>query len=371
MDLNICEELGIRTYINAHDTYTIYGGSRMSENALKSMAEISKVFVDIGELQSVIGKKIAELTHNEAAYITNGASGGLLLATAVCLSRGDEYRFMRLPETNGKDEVIILNCQHNAYDKAISAAGAKVIMIGDADETLEVELKGAINENTAAVFYFMNIQYDRAAMPLEDVIRIAHERGVSVVVDAAAQLPPVENLWNITGMGADLAIFSGGKTLCGPQDSGLIVGRKELIADCIKFGAPAHGICRSSKVSREAMAALYIAIKEYIGLDHASNNQRLMNINLEIKRALDEIGVETKIVDRGPVGQTYPRLFVCLDKSVSARSVEENMRRKGIYIGCEASGNAVYISPLNLHDNEVQTVKEALLSCITGAAAEL
>lgn len=368
--MGICEELGIKTYINAHDTYTVYGGSRMSENALRSMDEISKVFVDINELQRVMGEKIARLTHNEAAYVTNGASGGLLLATAVCLSKGDAYKFMRLPETDGPNEVIILNCQHNAYDKAIPAAGAKIVMVGDADETLEAELKGAINEKTAAVFYFMNMLYDHAALPLCDVISIAHERGVPVIVDAAAQLPPLENLWGITGMGADMAIFSGGKTLRGPQDSGLIVGRKELINDCMRFGAPAHGICRSSKVSREAMAGLYVALREYVETDHVKNSKRLLDINLEIKRALDEIGLETSIVDRGPVGQAYPRLFVYLNESVNARGIAESMRRSGIYIGCQAEENAVYISPLNLHDEEVQIVKNSLISCITGAASK-
>lgn len=364
--MDIFKELGIKTYINAHDTNTIYGGSRISENVLRSMMEISRKFVDIYELQSVLGEKIAQLTHNEAAYITNGASGGLLLSTAVCLSKGDTYKFMRLPDTKGSDEVIIFNCQHNAYDKAISAAGAKVVIVGDADETLEVELKGAINDNTAAIFYFINIQYDHAAISLSEVIKIAHEHGIPVVVDAAAQLPPVENLWTITGMGADLVIFSGGKTLCGPQDSGLILGRRDLINDCIRFGAPAHGICRSSKVSREAMVGLYVALREYVEADHCKNAQRLVDINLDIKRVMDEAGLITKIVNRGPVGQAYPRLFVYLDDSICAHDVAEKMRQKGIYIGCQTGSNAIYISPLNLYEEEVQTVKNSLISCIKG-----
>ena len=140
----------------------------------------------------------------------------------------------RLPETDARSEVIVLCCQHNAYDKAIEAAGAKPVMIGDADETTETELAGAIGENTAAVFYFPNIRYETASLPLEKVIGIAHGKGIPVIVDAAALLPPVENLWRFTGMGADLAIFSGGKTLCGPQDSGLILGRADLIRDCLR-----------------------------------------------------------------------------------------------------------------------------------------
>lgn len=147
------------------------------------------------------------------------------------MAKGSAYRFARLPGIvpGTAPEIIRLHCQHNAYDKAVEVAGAQVVDIGDADETLEFDLEGAINERTAAVFYYASTLYARAAMPLEDVIRIAHSRGVPVVVDAAAQLPPVENLWRFTGMGADMVIFSGGKTLCGPQDSGLIVGKSSTL----------------------------------------------------------------------------------------------------------------------------------------------
>ena len=137
--MGIFEELGIRPYINAHDTYTVYGGSRVSAETLEAMRQISEHFVDYDELQRKAGEKIAALTRNEGAYVTNGASGAILLATAVCLARGDAYRYMRLPQTDARNEVIILTCQHNAYDKAIATAGAKPVMIGDADETLPEE----------------------------------------------------------------------------------------------------------------------------------------------------------------------------------------------------------------------------------------
>ena len=230
----------------------------MTEQTLEAMCLASKSFVDMEELQRKLGRAAAELTHNEAAYFTNGAAGALTTAAAVCMAKGSAYRFARLPGIvpGTAPEIIRLHCQHNAYDKAVEVAGAQVVDIGDADETLEFDLEGAINERTAAVFYYASTLYARAAMPLEDVIRIAHSRGVPVVVDAAAQLPPVENLWRFTGMGADMVIFSGGKTLCGPQDSGLIVGKKQYIEDCIRFGAPMHGVCRGNKSSRESMGAV-------------------------------------------------------------------------------------------------------------------
>ena len=365
--MDIFEELSVTRYINAHDTYTVYGGSRMAPETLAAMAQAAASFVDLEELQRKLGAAAAELTHNEAAYFANGASGALLTATAVCMAGGDAYRFARLPAhaPGAKTEAVVLHCQHNAYDKAIEAAGARVVEVGDADETLPFDLAGAINENTAAVFYFASTLYARAAMPLAEVIRIAHGKGVPVVVDAAAQLPPVENLWRFTGMGADLVIFSGGKTLCGPQDSGLIVGRKHLIEDCVRFGAPAHGVCRSCKTSREAMAGLYTALKQYLALDQEQNTKRLRALDERLAAVIEQSGAgHARIVPYGPVGQTYPRVFGYLRQPGLARRVQAAMREKHIYIGLEEAENAVYCSPLNLTEEECTAVEGALAECL-------
>ncbi len=361
------EELGVTRYINAHDTYTVYGGSRMAPETLAAMAAASASFVDLEELQRKLGAAAAKLTHNEAAYFANGASGALLTATAVCMAGGDAYRFARLPAPapGTKTEALVLHCQHNAYDKAIEAAGAKVVQIGDADETLPFDLAGALNENTAAVFYFASSLYARAALPLPEVVRIAHAKGVPVVVDAAAQLPPVENLWRFTEMGADLVIFSGGKTLCGPQDSGLILGRADLIADCVRFGAPAHGVCRSCKTSRESMVGLYTALKRYLALDQEENTRRLRAMDERLAAVIAQSGAgHARIVPHGPVGQTYPRVFGYLEAPGLARRVQAAMSEKHIYIGLEEAENAVYCSPLNLTEDECAAVEKALAECL-------
>jgi L-seryl-tRNA(Ser) seleniumtransferase len=360
----LLESLHITSYINAHDTYTVYGGSRMDKDTVEAMEEFSRVFVDIEELQQKLGDAVAKRTGNEGAYITNGASGALLLASSVCMTCGNQYLFSLLPDTkNCKNEIILMKGQRNAYDKAIEAAGAKIIEIGDADETPAFELEGAITDKTAAVFYFVSMLYERASLPLEDTIRIAHARSVPVVVDAAAQLPPRENLWEFTvNKGADLVLFSGGKTLMGPQDSGLILGRRELIESCRRFGAPAHGICRSSKVSREAMAALYIALEKFLALDSEEEYRRLTEINRHIAAAIEGAGfLRTAIAPAGPVGQYYPRLFIYLNEKNTPRKIAETMRKKHhVYIGQDAATNAVYISPFNLRAEEIDTVCTAL-----------
>lgn len=364
--MDVWSELGLKAYINAHDTYTSYGGSRMPVECFDAMRQVASHFVDFAQLEHAVGEKIAGLTHNEAAYVTNGAAGAIQLATAVCLARGNLYDYMRLPKTSGPNEVIVFHAQHNAYDMAITAAGAKMVLVGDADETLESDLIGAMTERTAAIFYVIHRQYQRASLPLERTIEIAHRYGIPVVVDAAAQLPPVENLWKFTQKGADMVIFSGGKTLSGPQDSGLLVGKKKWIEDCHRFGSPAHGVCRTCKTSREAVVGLWVALKRYVEMDHEAQGRRFQMVNENMARTLSQRGLKTRIVPYGPVGQTYPRLFIEMPEGVRAQDVARSMLERRIYVGCENEENCLYISPLNLSDAEVDTVKSALIACIWG-----
>ena len=362
--MDIFEKLGIRRFINAHDTYTVYGGSRMAGETLDAMRAISEHFVDFDELQRAAGDYIARLTHNEGAFITNGAAGAIQLAAAVCMCKGSAYRYMCLPKCSAdmSRDFVVMRGQHNAYDKAIEGAGGRMLEIGDADETLECELEGVLERGVAAVFYFASSLYARASLPLETVIEFAHRYNTPVIVDAAAQLPPKENLWKFTQMGADLVIFSGGKTLCGPQDSGLILGKKALIDDCRRFGAPAHGICRSSKTSRESIAGLVTALEHYLTLDADQEYARLEALNKRIAEKLQKTGrCRTRIVPYGPVGQTYPRLFIDLEQGVNAQTLERQMREAAIYIGRQGE-SVIYISPLNLTTEEADIVAETLVN---------
>jgi L-seryl-tRNA(Ser) seleniumtransferase len=368
--MDIYERLGIKRYINAHDTYTMYGGSRMAQNTMEAMKQIAASFVDIDELQHNLGDRIAHMTHNEGAYITNGASGGLLLAAVICMARDNIFSFSRLPEiiAGVKSEIIVMRGQRNAYDKAIESSGAKIVEIGDADKTLEWELEGAINDKTAAIFYFASSLYAKSSLSLKKTIKIAKQKGVPVVVDAAAQLPPVENLWNFTRMGADMTIFSGGKTLCGPQPSGLIVGKKSWIELCRKYGAPAHGICRSSKVGREEMVGIYIAIENYMSLDHTIWIQSLERMVNYMMKEMESTGAfKTECLTYGPVGQNYPRALGRIIAPFKAEELADLMRRHdpGIYIGIDRDeDNAIYLSPLNINNDELDVVLAALKECV-------
>ena len=212
--MSVIEELKITTYINAHDTYTVYGGSRMTARTLKDMRDIAAVFVDMDDLQLRLGKAAAQLTHNEDAFFTNGSAGALTTAAAVCICRDDPFVFSRLPTVaeSTPSEIIQLHCQHNAYDKAVEAAGAKILEIGDADETLAYALEGSITQRTAGVFYYASCLYSRGSLPLERVVEIAHRHGIPLVVDSTFATPylirPIE-------YGADIVVHSATKFIGG------------------------------------------------------------------------------------------------------------------------------------------------------------
>ena len=360
--MSFYKRMGIDTYINAHDTYTIYGGSRMAPETLQAMKEAAASFVDIHQMQQVLGDKIAAMTNNPGCYITNGAAGALTLAAAVCMVKGNRYHFSKLPDTTGlSNEIVVMRSQRNGYDAAIRATGAAVVEIGDADETPAYQLEAVLGPQTAAVFVFESINYIRAAMPLDEVIRIAHSKGVPVVVDAAAQIPPAENLWKFTrDKKADLALFSGGKSLCGPQDSGLILGRGDMIEDCRRFGAPNHGLCRASKTSREAMAGLYTALEQYLALNPGQEYARLEAMAKKLGDVMADVGLVPYIVPHGPVGQAYPRVFADCQIPGQAMQIAEEMKKRKIYIGAERWNNKIYISPLNLTEEEAGRVSKTL-----------
>jgi L-seryl-tRNA(Ser) seleniumtransferase len=194
-----------------------------------AMAEAAQAFVEIDELQRRVGEELARLTLNEAAYVTCGAAAGLFLATAACMAGADPARAWQLPDIRGlRNRVVISRAHRNPYDYAVRTLPVELVEVGFANEIIPIkdwELAEAIDERTAAVLYVEANWTAAGALPLPQVLAIAHAAGVPVIVDAAAQLPPRSNLWRLTALGTDLVLFSGGKDLRGPQSSGLIVGR--------------------------------------------------------------------------------------------------------------------------------------------------
>ncbi len=271
----IYDRIGVRPVINARGATTAVGGTLMDPEVLDAMVEASRSFVVIDELNAKVGEKIAELTGAAAGYVTSGSAAGMALAAAACIAGTDPYLIRRLPDSTGIPNEIVIHRSHRIdYDIMYRAGGGRLVEIGLPAKTEQWELERAITSHTAAVAFHDSPVLGGGTLDFKTVVEIAHARGVPVIVDAASTLPPVQHLRRWVEWGADLVIFSGGKGIRGPQDSGLIAGRSDLIAAVRANGSPNAAIGRGMKVSKEAMAGLWVALDRFAHADHAGEHAR-------------------------------------------------------------------------------------------------
>lgn len=261
--MGIYERLGVRPFVNARGTISYLGGSLPHPEVVEAMVEASRDFVNTYELERAVGKRLAELTHNEAAFVSACAAAGLMLAAAAVMAGTDERKRAQLPDTTGmKDEAIALAVNKNPYHICVHPTGMKVRWVGDPEQPTVAELEAAIGPKTACCLYFVNSELEGKQLPLKEVTAACHRHGIPVIVDAAAQFPPFENTWKFTrDEGADVAVFSGGKGFRGPQTSGLVVGTKEMIEKIAFFCPPIHSVARPAKASRELIVGLLAAVE--------------------------------------------------------------------------------------------------------------
>jgi D-glucosaminate-6-phosphate ammonia-lyase len=370
--MDIYDELGVKKIINGNATLTILGGSLMPAEVTAAMVEASQYFVDIDELQAKVGQKIAQWTHNEAAYISCGAAAGLVLSAAACMTGLEPQKRERLPFTEGmKNEMIVHRCGRVGYDFAIRQAGGKMVEIGSSQSASVADLEAAINERTAGIFvFYKNLQME-GQISLEQQIEIGKRHGIPVVVDAAAQIPPVENLWNFTQLGADLVLFSGGKGLCGPQASGLVLGRRDLVDACAFNACPRAFIGRPMKAGKEEIIGLMTAVRWYLNLDHARLMQTYEDQVGWIIAAFNGIQhVTARRSFPSEAGQPNPRAELIFDEVGLGLGRDEILRQ--LYTGSPAvslaaSGNGgVFINPQTLQVGEERVVVKRIKEIIEG-----
>lgn len=269
LEPGIYQQIGVRTIVNGRGATTSVGGTLMAPEVLAAMAEAAQAFVVLDELNEAVGQKIAEVTGAEAGYVTSGSAAGMALAAAACIAGVDPARIRRLPDSDGwANEIVIHRAHRINYDQMFRVGGGRLVEIGLPSSTEPWELEDAIGERTAAVAWIDSRATGSGALDFATVVTIAHARGVPVIVDAASTLPPVDHLRRWIRDGADLVIYSGGKGLRGPQDSGLLAGRRDLIAAAKANGSPHAGAGRGMKVSKEAMAGLWVAIDRFLETDH-------------------------------------------------------------------------------------------------------
>lgn len=269
---DIYDRIGVRTIINGRGATTAVGGTLMRPETLVAMAEATKAFVVIEELNAKVGEKIAEVTGAEAGYVTCGSAAAMAIAAAACIAGTDPERINKLPDSTGLANEIIIHRAHRInYDGMYRAAGGKLVEIGMAFSTERWELERAINERTAAIAYHDSPNCSSGALDFATVVEIARAREVPVIVDSASTLPPVDHLRRWIRWGADLVIYSGGKGIRGPQDSGLLAGRADLIAAARLNGSPHASVGRGMKVSKEAMVGLWVALNAFMTTDHEAD----------------------------------------------------------------------------------------------------
>jgi uncharacterized pyridoxal phosphate-dependent enzyme len=368
---SIYERLGVKPVINATGTVTFLGGSLMPPEVAAAWVEASRHFINVFELQDKVGDKIAKLVGVEAALVTTGAAGALLLGTAAVVTRGDRKFIGRLPDTTGmKNEVILQKAHHSCYDNQLTDVGVKLIEV----ETTE-QLNRSVNERTALLF-FMNVAEAQGQIKRAEWIELAKRHKVPAMLDAAADVPPVEHLAEYNGMGFDLVAFSGGKALRGPNDTGLLLGTRDLIEAAKRNTNPHCGtIGRMMKVSKEDMIAQLAAVERYVRLDHKAEWrewERRLGVIEESLKDIPTLQCERVVP---PVANHVPHLILTWDEQ-QVKLTREQITKDlaggdpSIQIG-RVSGTGdkgILISVFTLQEGEVRIVAERLHGLLSKAA---
>jgi uncharacterized pyridoxal phosphate-dependent enzyme len=316
--------LGVKPVINGVGVVTVLGGSIMPPEFIQAMEEASRFFIPLPELEKKVGARIAELLKAPAAMVTCGAASAISVGTAACLSQGDPKKLRQLPGRDGiRYEVIQQKSHRSGYEHQMELCGAKIVTV----ETRQ-ELEAAINDRTGMMF-FLNKAENHGQVKAEEFVKIGKARGIPTMNDAASDAVPMDRLWKYTAMGFDLTIFSGGKALRGPQASGLLLGRKDLIEASFPAMSPFGGIGRGMKVGKEELCGLLAAVERYLKVDHAAEWKLLESRVSSIRSALKGVkGVQT---DRHipEIANELPHVTVEWDesaKSLTSQQVVEKLQ---------------------------------------------
>ncbi len=320
------EKLGVAKIINAAGTYTVLTASTMPPPVQAAVARAAKHPVRLLELQKAAGEYIAKQLRCEAAMVTAGASSALTLGMAGCLAVANKIDILQIPNDVGKlkNQVLIQKGHRYGYDHALEVCGARFVEV----ETLR-DYESAFNEKTVLAHFFNAAEHGEISR--EDWIRVAHSHGVPCFNDAAADVPPTSNLYRFTKMGFDLVTFSGGKGMRGPQNAGLLLGRKDLIEAAAKNNNPFDGVGRGMKVAKEQIVGMVAALDWFLAQSEegmqAEFRRRAERIAGELKKLP---GVETRIVVPATEANAVPHLLVHCDQSrvkMAPRAVQEELRR--------------------------------------------
>ncbi|MXZ92175.1 MAG: aminotransferase class V-fold PLP-dependent enzyme [Chloroflexi bacterium] len=354
--------LGVAPIINASGSVTRLGGSRTRPEVLEQMAGTARVMVNIDQLNEKAGEEIARLTGAEAGLVTSGAAGGLLLQAAACIAGNDPVKMHRLPDTDGMKNEIVMQTMHRfPYDHAYRAAGAKIVEIGDYLFSHPWQLEGAINERTAAVAYLCAPFTSKRVLPLAQVCEIAHAHDVPVIVDAASMLPPRANLHRYLRDGADMVIYSGGKGVRGPQGTGILCGRADLIAAARANASPAQFIGRGMKVAKEEVVGLVTALAMFVDEDEEAEMAYYHRLAQRVVDSLAKVPNLNITLEHDGIDYLIPNAVLRLGggwPGPSAAQVAAALQQGDppIYLQQLRAPDELMVDPLNLTEGETDEV---------------
>jgi D-glucosaminate-6-phosphate ammonia-lyase len=397
IEMGFYEDLGVKRVINAAGPLTRLGGNHVAPEVLDAMVEAAASHVVMDELQQRAGTVIAELTGAEAGYVVSGAAAGLTLAAAACVAGLDPAAMDQLPDTTGlRNEVVVQRGHRNAYDHALRAAGIAFVEAGylgypGAGGTYPWQLEVAITERTAAIA--CPIFDTPGTLSLPEVAEIARRHRLPVIVDASASLPPRTNLRRFIAEGADLVVYSGGKAIGGPQASGILAGRADLITSAalqhldmdVRMptwvrrqlveqgtlrGIPHQGLGRAMKAGREEIAGLVVALRRYAAGDDAADLRRWQGMLSRIAEPLADIAGLQVHVRTGP-RQPVPMLAITIDADIVGFTAYDAVNRllagdPAVAVAeTDAERGTIVVNPMVLTDDEAELVGDRLRTLFT------
>lgn len=367
----IYQRMGVAPIINAAGSITRLGGTRTRPETLELMEKAARVMVNIEDLNRAAGKELARLTGAEAGFVCSGAAGGLVLQAAAVIAGNDPVRMRQLPNTDGlKNEIVIHTMHRFPYDQAYRAAGAKMVEFGDYLFAHPWQLEGAINERTAAVAYLCAPFASNKVLPLERVCEIAHAHDVPVIVDAASMLPPRANLYRYLRDGADMVVYSGGKGVRGPQGSGILVGRADLIEAAAAQANPAQFLGRGMKVAKEEVVGLVASLAAFVEEDEAAEMAAYRGMAQKAVDALVEIPGLRVTLEHDGINYLIPHAVIRFtdewrgpSRDVIAAAMEQGSPQ--IYLHQLGGPQELAVDPLNLTEEETEIVIRRLREELT------
>jgi len=396
----VYRELGVHKVINGVGTRTQVSGSKLREGVIDAMDQASEQHVYMAELQAAASKRISEATGADAGIVTPGAAAALTIGSAACIAGNDFGIMADLPNTNGVSSEIVMPKAHRIkYDSGFRASGATLVDVGivshhpvngGVDKVEPWEFSAAITDETVAIGY---VERPHNILDLEKVIKIAHDHNLPIIVDAASEVPPYNNLTRFIDMGVDLVAYSGGKGLGGPQPTGILAGRKDLIQaaaliqvpdgynnyiwsppeviisrDTLPKGTPPTSMGRPFKVGPEEIVGLLTALDEFCKEDHEAVLTEWVARAEKISNILKESPyLDVRLSDGKDKASGVPKVIACVDKDAPRSAVEiiaalrqENPR---VWVGeRRVSNEEISVSPVELTDEEAVYLSERLLA---------